>query len=164
MSLIICQECKKEISSFVDVCPNCGFPLNKLRGQNTLYNIVLVSFESPITAMGVLRKVRKVGIFEASDIIDNVPVIIISGVPKNKAEEIKKKFDEFNVVVEIHDCQEYLDGVKDMSKYPEVCCPRCKSTAITTGSRGFSLVWGFLGSGSTVNRCGKCGYSWEPKK
>lgn len=29
MALIICPECKKEISDQASVCPNCGFPLSK---------------------------------------------------------------------------------------------------------------------------------------
>lgn len=41
-------------------------------------------------------------------------------------------------------------------------CPRCGSTAVTTGQRGFSILTGFLGSNKTVNRCGKCGYTWKP--
>lgn len=43
-----------------------------------------------------------------------------------------------------------------------VCCPHCKSTSITTGPRGYSLLSGFIGSSKTVNRCAKCGYKWEP--
>ena len=42
-------------------------------------------------------------------------------------------------------------------------CPKCNSTSISTGARGFSIVTGFIGSGSTVNRCGNCGYKWKPK-
>ncbi|MCI9067221.1 MAG: hypothetical protein HFI65_00780 [Lachnospiraceae bacterium] len=41
-------------------------------------------------------------------------------------------------------------------------CPSCGSTAVTTGQRGYSAVYGFAGSARTVNRCGNCGYSWEP--
>lgn len=41
-------------------------------------------------------------------------------------------------------------------------CPKCGSTNITVGQRGYSLVTGFIGSGSTVNRCAKCGYKWKP--
>lgn len=60
-----------------------------------------------------------------------------------------------------------IDQVKETGLYKKyhplpLTCPRCGSTAITTGSRGYSLVWGFAGSGKTVNRCGKCGYSWKP--
>ena len=42
-------------------------------------------------------------------------------------------------------------------------CPRCGSTSITAGQRGYSLIWGFLGSGNTVNRCSKCGHKWKPR-
>ena len=43
-------------------------------------------------------------------------------------------------------------------------CPRCGSTSITAGQRGYSLIWGFIGSGNTVNRCSKCGHKWKPSK
>lgn len=42
-------------------------------------------------------------------------------------------------------------------------CPKCGSTAVSVGQRGYSLLTGFLGSGQTMNRCGKCGYKWKPK-
>lgn len=45
-----------------------------------------------------------------------------------------------------------------------VRCPKCGSTQITTGQRGYSLFSGFLGSNKTVNRCANCGYSWKPGK
>lgn len=43
-------------------------------------------------------------------------------------------------------------------------CPKCGSTAITAGQRGYSLMWGFLGSSNTVNRCSNCGHKWKPGK
>lgn len=46
----------------------------------------------------------------------------------------------------------------------QVRCPKCGSTQITTGQRGYSLFSGFLGSNKTVNRCANCGYSWKPGK
>ena len=42
-------------------------------------------------------------------------------------------------------------------------CPKCNSTAITTGARGVNNFWGLLGASKTVNRCGNCGYTWKPK-
>lgn len=42
-------------------------------------------------------------------------------------------------------------------------CPKCDSTAITTGARGVNNFWGLLGASKTVNRCGNCGYTWKPK-
>ncbi len=40
-------------------------------------------------------------------------------------------------------------------------CPKCGSPAIATVNRGYSLVWGFIGSGKPVNVCQKCGYKWK---
>lgn len=42
-------------------------------------------------------------------------------------------------------------------------CPRCGSTNISTGARGVSFFWGFLGADKTVNRCAKCGHTWKPR-
>lgn len=52
--------------------------------------------------------------------------------------------------------QEYL-AHKDDPK-----CPKCGSTSITAGQRGYSLLTGFIGSSKTVNRCAKCGFKWKP--
>lgn len=46
----------------------------------------------------------------------------------------------------------------------ELICPICKSSCVTTGTRGYSLILGFIGAGNTINRCGKCGFSWEPHR
>lgn len=42
-------------------------------------------------------------------------------------------------------------------------CPKCGSTAITTGARGVNWTHGLIGASKTVNRCGNCGHTWEPK-
>lgn len=47
---------------------------------------------------------------------------------------------------------------------PKIKCPKCGSTNIATGQRGYSLLAGFLGFGKTMNRCGNCGYKWTPNK
>lgn len=51
---------------------------------------------------------------------------------------------------------------KNQSSQPQ--CPKCGSTAITAGQRGYSLLTGFLGSNKTVNRCANCGYTWKPDR
>lgn len=43
-----------------------------------------------------------------------------------------------------------------------VCCPKCGSESIATINRGYSLFWGFLGSGKPVNVCQKCGHKFKP--
>lgn len=46
----------------------------------------------------------------------------------------------------------------------QVCCPKCGSTQITAGRRGFSVITGFFGANKVVNRCANCGYSWKPNR
>lgn len=55
-----------------------------------------------------------------------------------------------------------LNDTEEEYKEPKIHCPKCGSINITTGQRGYSFWAGFLGSGKTVNRCGNCGYKWEP--
>lgn len=47
-------------------------------------------------------------------------------------------------------------------KSNQITCPKCGSTNITSGTRGFTLTTGFLGSGNHRNVCTKCGYKWKP--
>ncbi len=44
-----------------------------------------------------------------------------------------------------------------------VRCPKCGSTSITTGARGYGGFWMNIGATQTVNRCAKCGNTWKPK-
>ena len=48
------------------------------------------------------------------------------------------------------------EEVEQSSKSETLCCPRCGSTAVSIGQRGFSILYGFWGSNKTVNRCGRC--------
>lgn len=62
--------------------------------------------------------------------------------------------------------KEEKNVLKDIEVIPDknvVKCPKCGSTAVSTGAKGFSIVTGFIGSGQTVNRCGNCGHKWRPK-
>lgn len=47
-------------------------------------------------------------------------------------------------------------------KAGKVHCPKCGGTDIGVANRGYSLIWGFVGSGKTMNVCKKCGYKWKP--
>ena len=44
----------------------------------------------------------------------------------------------------------------------KVSCPKCGCTDIGVANRGYSLMWGFIGSGKSMNVCKKCGYKWKP--
>lgn len=38
MSLIICPECKKEVSQYAESCQGCGFPIKQFMEENGLYD------------------------------------------------------------------------------------------------------------------------------
>lgn len=44
----------------------------------------------------------------------------------------------------------------------QVKCPKCSCTDIGVANRGYSLIWGFIGSGKSMNVCKKCGHKWKP--
>lgn len=71
--------------------------------------------------------------------------------------EYNLKMSQFRTQVQQ---QESMKQVQSSSN--QITCPRCGSTNVSTGARGYSLVTGFIGAGKTVNRCGKCGHKWKP--
>lgn len=99
------------------------------------------------------------------------------------------KFDEANIIRKISSDNELLNAMIELKKNDiieynlklsqfknqvdqnnqiqqrdnnVVKCPKCGSTNVTAGQRGYSLLTGFIGSGNTVNRCAKCGHKWKP--
>lgn len=44
----------------------------------------------------------------------------------------------------------------------KVKCPKCGCTDIGVANRGYSVVWGLIGSGKSMNVCKKCGHKWKP--
>lgn len=73
----------------------------------------------------------------------------------------KNDIIEFETKISIYREQAKKDGCYGKPKNIATC-PKCGSTSITAGQRGFSLLTGFIGSGKTVNRCANCGYKWKP--
>lgn len=170
MALISCPECGKEISNYADSCPNCGFPIKK---ETESYNIILNSTtfvsDGKLKTFAFLKDSLNISVAEATRLVKSTPCTIITNVSKQNATRIKKWLEDFGCSVIINksnDNKDTIDNERINSFFEntsdEIRCPRCNSTQISTGSRGFSLVWGFIGSGKTVNRCGKCGYSWKP--
>lgn len=175
MALINCPECGKQISDKTHACPNCGFPMNDLQEQASkdtrLFDVEFKGFYSHhmysknrFKAFGYVEKILNRYEPEAEHINRNAEYVIFKGVSFDAADIVKQRMEAFGCEIEILPSSE-----TEMSQfeYPIIgsiilSCPRCKSTQITTGTKGYGLIRGFLGSNKTVNRCGSCGYSWEP--
>ena len=48
------------------------------------------------------------------------------------------------------------------SQSNQITCPKCGSTSITEGTKGFSLLTGFVGSSNFRYVCKNCGNKWKP--
>ena len=146
MALIKCPECGKEVSDKSDKCIHCGYPFEKkyihiINGKE--YNLKYI-YESDKTntvkLIGSLRQMTNIGLADADNIVDT----ILSGNQLSKIINTKPSTQP----------QE--------SNQPK--CPKCGSTNIAIGARGWKWTTGFIGSGKTVNRCGNCGHTWKPSR
>jgi large subunit ribosomal protein L7/L12 len=71
--------------------------------EKTEFDVILevVPADKVISAIKSTRKVTGLGLKESKEFVVSAPVTILQGVSKDKAEEVKKIFDEVNVNVVI---------------------------------------------------------------
>lgn len=180
MAIVKCIECGHDVSTYADKCPNCGCPTSVIvETTSCVKDMFDVILENPGTEkLQVVRFIREIsvpkrGLSEAIDIVENVPQTIISSVSKPEGQTIVAKLSEIGCVAKLKESHDNVDknnavdgaNIKStflFTKDQPLRCPRCGSTAVTTTSRGHSLLTGFIGSNKTVNRCGKCGHTWKP--
>lgn len=138
----------------VKYCPKCGNidPVSINPNEKCLYCGTLLQETEYILedvteqGRGNLKKEVRTAIFEKY-IKDN---------PQYSEEAVKNRKEE--ECINMRNSGVSMSAAKNTLK-----CPKCGSTAVSTGQRGFSLLTGFIGAGQTMNRCGKCGYKWKPK-
>ncbi len=70
--------------------------------EKTEFTIALKEVgEKKINVIKVVREVTNLGLKEAKDLVDGAPKPVKEGIPKEEAEEIKKKFEAAGAKVEI---------------------------------------------------------------
>lgn len=162
MSLIKCPECGKEISDKATVCIHCGYPIKEETDkinieQNTKKIFVYMCMSSECSnPFKEFDKYQGATCLcpDCGEPMDYYETEIID----NNTELVVKRIDEKGNEV----TYDHQETHQSQPKSNTLHCPKCGSTAITTGSRGINWFWGTIGSGKTVNRCGKCGYTWKP--
>ena len=184
MALIKCPECGENISDKSQTCIHCGFPINQTTDTSTKsYALRISYFEEGVLKYNKIFKICK-EVSEKSFIsyqvvekelyegdfnnnLKQTPFIAYHGLTKDNAEWLCKIFRRNNATVSVVEDNSSTDNPINnaISKLTSkvLCCPRCGSSDVVIGQRGVSLLWGFLGSNKTTNRCGKCGYMWQPK-
>ena len=70
--------------------------------EQTEFTVHLASFGSnKVSVIKVIREVTGLGLKEAKDLVESAPADVKEDVPKDEAEEIKKKLDDAGATAEI---------------------------------------------------------------
>lgn len=172
--LIRCPECNNEISDRANTCPHCGFPIQEdieKVASNKKYDVIITKLQKDCDKIQIIANIRRFkgwGLAETKSIIENPPKTVFDGLDLDSAKSAQKLLLRFGAESEIKESSSVNPNQEENLffenyDFSSIHCPRCGSTAVTTGQKGFSLFTGFLGSNKTVNRCGNCGLTWEPK-
>lgn len=173
MALIKCPECGKEVSDKAQSCIHCGYPfLNNDTLDSKLYKVILtkINQNQKIKTVTKVREFTGLGLADAKKFVETLPNTIISGISMEECKMVQSHFSscDANVDIQIDNTTKERNTVLENINIPDVkdknnlTCPKCGSTSVVIGQRGFSLLTGFIGSNKTVNRCGNCGYRWKP--
>lgn len=131
------------------------------------YSVILTSAYGNciIEVTKYLKERFSLSLYEASELLKKCPVVIIESTNFDSAMLIKEKLVSLGAgcVVEKFNPNRTNTELKDKYTDDLLHCPRCGSTSVAIGERGWKITTGFIGSSKTTNRCGKCGYSWQPK-
>ena len=169
MALIKCPECGREVSDRANACIHCGFPLNEViatkpQTSNALKKVVIPCCENTtykLTAIKVVRQVTGLGLAEAKELVERSNPVVVNNVDANTANDVANQFIREGINAQVANADEtIIVPDKKIAKIP--CCPKCGSTSLATVNRGYSIVWGFLGSGTPMNVCQACGHKFKP--
>jgi len=177
MTLIICPECQKKVSSEADVCVHCGYPIKQNKKNNIhsqLFKVVLFKVgDSPVTCMRCLCENLNITLAESKKYIDDLhyaPKIVIDSISKNKADEIARQLIEEGCTVKVLNNDEQVEY--NSHSRPETIisnstpkCPTCGSTNIkkisSTAKVTNTVLFGIFGNKRKKQfHCESCGYEW----
>lgn len=164
MALIKCPECGRDVSDRAKACIHCGFPLNENVSRYEIDTDVCiingVQYDLSDLKNYVLNKQRRqeVSIYNKSQEL----IRMIPGFSILAAGNLMLEIERTGKVPRTFNAEQYTIKFKEDDGL--IHCPRCDSTNVVTGQRGYSMMWGFIGSNRTMNRCAKCGHKWEPRK
>lgn len=174
MALIKCPECGKEISDRSKQCIHCGFPLESASetNENKLYQVVLTDYSArnKVLLIKRIREITGLGLADAKKLSESTPAVIKKALSKEECELIARNLSAEGATTRIEEDNDSKEkdtsfediGLSEPQDINKITCPRCGSSAITTVNRGYSLLAGFIGSGSPRNVCQNCGCKWAP--
>lgn len=139
------------LNDLVTICPKCEMQYFFKANEKPKFDICPDCNENLIYTKVTVEEMCVI-----EDISENIDFLIsMINLKEKDIIEYQSKIAQFKT-------QSLSMQAVEKMKESIICCPKCGSTSITAGQRGFSLFTGFIGSGKTVNRCSNCGYKWKP--
>lgn len=177
--LIKCPECGGNVSDKAPACIHCGFPLNNFHKKNIcLVDGAEYDMTEFIDSYMGLTDSEKKELYEKTLKHYNGCREVASSNVTQVLRKINEHFnwwndykgndksylaDKFTLDYIDHNFQYFEFNTADIPDPSKtVRCPKCGSTSVTTQERGYSIMWGVLGSTKKKNLCQKCGYTWWP--
>lgn len=157
MALINCPECGKEISDKSEICIQCGFPLkekNMCYINGTKYDLSFVfkyKYNERTVPMKKIMDLTGCTLNASAKAVNDM--FKTGTIPESLILEVKKTTQQ-------QSAKQVAEQKSNTSN--QITCPKCGSTNITEGTRGFTLTTGFIGSGKFRYVCKKCGNKWKP--
>lgn len=140
--------------------------INIKNDTDKLYSVILKStYGCKMQVVRYFEDEFSLSVLDANTLIEKIPTIIIEYVDLERASQIQKDLIALGAGCVVEKFNPNRTDVELKDKYTDnlLHCPRCGSTSVAIGERGWKITTGFIGSSKTTNRCGKCGYSWQPK-
>lgn len=173
MALILCPECKEQISNKAKICIHCGYPIEEINKTEDECKIVLINAgDNIIQTIKLIRAITKVDLKTANEAIKSVPIIIVENINKQEADAIKKEFSIIGADTKIYiGSNNNFTSINQIAKETQTKkqtqrinlphCPYCNSTNIKKigiGGRALS-AWTLGLAGSKIGKqwhCNNC--------
>lgn len=172
MALIKCPDCGKEISNKSRACIYCGCPIESapMQTDNVSYKIKIISISDEKVFVQTMFNLSLCSTLGAKHICSHLPYEFPQPLPYRDCQFLMDTLNKIGCTVETNKNTETNTPALKIIEEPiqandnVVKCPKCGSTQIATVNRGWSMIWGLIGSGNACNVCQNCGHKWNPKK
>lgn len=137
--------------------------------EETKYDLYLESYNPKygFDVAAAIMEIKKISLKEAKrKYMNKVPIKLVENITIEESKKLKVRFDKCRASISVKPQEDSTNNIvseiTELNCGIQLRCPKCGSSSVVIGTRGFSVITGFVGSNKTMNRCGACGYKWRP--
>ena len=177
----MCPRCYQSINANEDICPHCQFNFSDWSNNTKQDSNNIISSCFLVFGLGIMTFLISLVVYIKELLTEDIHIstvvfllvsiiLLIVGIIKIK--EFFKYKNHPKLLMQKNKQKEEAESFinQEISKRTsstrninaELHCPKCGSKHIATINRGYSIITGFIGSGSPRNVCQICGHKWKP--